>query len=338
MPGCDIGMNLFFGASRGGGLPNVKLTYKLGAMKSRLALVVLFVLALALGGYWFLKGRSHGALGQAALEHTREILAIGPRPAGSKELGQVRALVKSKLTAAGWVVTEDSFKRQTPIGEIEFVNLRARFPAGNGDVWQQPIEGLLCAHIDSKYFKDQVFVGADDSASACGAIVEIGKVLAKDKPGQAKKLELVFFDGEEAFVEFTTLDGLYGSRNYAGTWRNRPDKPRFGLLLDMIGHKNLRVALPSDSPVDLKNHLMAAAEEEKESGHFKMAPEPITDDHVPLNLVGIPTIDIIGDFQQYNWWHHQGGGKDDLANLSAESLDISMRVTLRTLDRLLEKK
>jgi len=306
-------------------------------MKSRLALVVLLVLALGAGSYWFLKGRSQGALGRAALGHTSEILVFGPRPAGSKELGQVRELVKAKLTAAGWVVMEDSFKRQTPIGEIEFVNLRARFPAGNGDLWQQPIEGLLCAHIDSKYFKDQVFVGADDSASACGAIVEIGKVLAKDKPEQAKKLELVFFDGEEAFVEFTTLDGLYGSRHYAGNWRNRPDKPRFGILLDMIGHKNLRIAMPSDSPVELKDHVMAAAADERADQHFKMFPEPILDDHVPLNQVGILTIDIIGDFQQFSWWHHRAGGKDDLANLSAESLDISMRVTLRTLDRLLGK-
>jgi hypothetical protein len=306
-------------------------------MKSRVVLIVLLVVALAAGGYWFLNGRSHGALGQAALEHTKEILAIGPRPAGSKELGQVREVVKSKLTAAGWVVTEESFERDTPIGKTRFVNLRARFPAGSGDPWKQPIEGLLCAHIDSKYFKDEVFVGADDSASACGAIIEIGKVLAKSKPDQARKLELVFFDGEEAFVEFTTLDGLYGSRQYTANWRNNPSKPRFGILLDMVGHKNLRIAMPSDSPVELKDHVMAAAADEKVADHFKMAPEPILDDHVPLNQVGIPTLDIIGDFPQFSWWHHRAGGKDDLANLSAESLDISMRVTLRTLDRLLGK-
>ncbi|OYV06693.1 MAG: hypothetical protein CFE26_04935 [Verrucomicrobiales bacterium VVV1] len=301
-------------------------------MKPRLLLILLLVAALAAGGYLFLNTGSHGGWGQAALEHTKEILAVGPRPAGSKELGQVRELVKSKLTAAGWVVAEEAFEKDTPIGKIKFVNLRARFPAGGGDPWKQPVEGLLCAHIDSKYFKDQVFVGADDSASACGAIIEMGRILSKSRAEQAKKLELVFFDGEEAFVEFTTLDGLYGSRNYAANWRNHSDKPRFGILLDMIGHKNLRVALPSDSPALLVNHLMASAKEEKESDHFKMASEPILDDHVPLNLVGIPTIDVIGDFKQFNWWHHRGGGKDDIANLSAESLDISIRVTLRTVD------
>ncbi len=307
-------------------------------MKPRLLSILLLVVALATGGYWFVKRPVPAELGQAALHHTKEILAIGPRPPGTKELGQVRELVKSKLTAAGWVVVEEEFERDTPIGKIKFVNLRARFPAGGADPWKQAIEGLLCAHIDSKYFKDEVFVGADDSASACGAIVEIGRFLAKSKPHQAKKLELVFFDGEEAFVEFTTLDGLYGSRQYTANWRNSPSKPRFGILLDMIGHKNLRIAMPSDSPLELKDHVMAAAADEKADQFFKMFAEPILDDHVPLNQVGIPTIDIIGDFQQFSWWHHRAGGKDDLANLSAESLDISMRVTLRTLDRLLGKK
>lgn len=306
-------------------------------MKSRLLTIVLVGVALAVGTYLFLNTGSNGPLGQAALEHTKEILAVGPRPAGSKELGQVRELVSSKLRGAGWVVMEEPFERDTPIGRIKFVNLRARFPQGSGDPWKQQVEGLLCAHIDSKFFKDQVFVGADDSASACGAIIEMASFLSKSKPEQAKKLELVFFDGEEAFVEFSTMDGLYGSRNYAGNWRNHSDKPRFGILLDMIGHKNLRVALPSDSPAELKNHLMAAADQQKAADHFKMAPEPILDDHVPLNLVGIPTLDVIGDFRQFGWWHHREGAKDDLANLSAESLDISMRVVLQTLDRLLGK-
>jgi glutaminyl-peptide cyclotransferase len=301
-------------------LPRIPHLINLPLMKFRLVSLLLLIAALAGGAFLFLRNGSHGAYGQAALEHTKEILAYGPRPAGSKELGQVRERVSSKLRAAGWVVTEEPFERDTPIGKIKFVNLRARFPAGSRDPWKQPIDGLLCAHLDSKYFKDQVFVGADDSASACGAIIEIAQVLAKSEPQQANKLELVFFDGEESFVGFTTIDGLYGSRQYTANWRNHADKPRFGILLDMIGHKNLRIAMPSDSAVDLKNHLMAAAETEKVASHFQMAAEPITD-----------------DFQQFNWWHHRQGGKDDLENLSAESLDISIRVTLRTLDRLLGK-
>lgn len=35
---------------------------------------------------------------------------------------------------------------------------------------------------------------------------------------------LIFFDGEEAFKEWTATDSLYGSRNLASKWENTPYK------------------------------------------------------------------------------------------------------------------
>jgi Zn-dependent M28 family amino/carboxypeptidase len=219
----------------------------------------------------------------------------------------------------------------TPIGNMAFENLRARFPNGAGDPWQRKADGILCAHIDSKLYKDRHFLGADDAASACAAIVVIGKFMAQERPEQAAKLELVFLDGEEAFGEnITPQDGLYGSRHYAGFWRARDDKPAFGILLDMIGHENLTIRLPSDTPAQLKDAVLTAAKAEDAENHFGMAAGPIIDDHVPLNFAGIPTVDIIGDFSRSGWWHKPG---DNLKIISAESLDISIRVTLRVLDQ-----
>ena len=113
----------------------------------------------------------------------------------------MRAHVRAELEKAGWVVESQPFERMTPVGKISFENLRARFPNGAGDPWKRRVEGILCAHIDSKLYKDHHFLGADDAASACAAIVVIGKFLAREKPEQAAGLELVFFDGEEAFGE-----------------------------------------------------------------------------------------------------------------------------------------
>ena len=59
------------------------------------------------------------------------------------------------------------------------------------------------------------------------------------------------------------------------------------------------------------------------------------DDHLPLNLIGIPTLDIIGDFSKTNWWHTAG---DSAGIISADSLNISIGVVLGMLDELLEKK
>lgn len=311
-------------------------------MKLRGLLVLLLAAALATGGFFWWKHQAAASpigMGQAAYAHTEAILSKGPRPAGSSGLKAVQGYVTAELEKAGWSVKEQAFKRNTPAGEISFVNLRARFAPKGQDAWKTTPTGILCAHLDSKPIPGVEFLGADDAASACGAILEIARFLAKHRPEQAAGLELVFFDGEEAFgPSITTLDGLYGSREYAGLWRNQAQKPRFGILLDMIGHQNLRIHLPSDSPKDLKDRVLRAAEQENAGKHFGISQLPgIIDDHVPLNAVGIPSIDLIADFPNTTWWHNHAGGKDDLSVISAESLDLSMRVTLRTLDGLLGK-
>lgn len=306
-------------------------------MKTKLLLPILFVAAVAIG-LWMWKGKSPGStsLGQPALELTNEILAYGPRPPGSEALAKVKDHLAADLKAAGWETTLQEFERDTPIGKVKFSNLRARLPVKGQETWARDVKGLICAHIDSKYYKDKRFLGADDAASACAAIVEIGKHLTENEPDQARQLEIVLFDGEEAFAEdMTILDGLYGSRYYANRWRTLPNKPKFGILLDMVGHKDLSIRIPSDSPKHLAELMFEAAKKEGESSRFGTAPGPIMDDHLPLNLVGIPTIDIIGDFANKPWWHTPADNAD---LISAESLDISIRVTLRMLDELLRKQ
>ncbi len=306
-----------------------------GAMRVRLLLLGIGTVAMAGGGVWWWQARSAGRLGRVALAQTEAILACGPRPPGSDGLQAVRARLRTQLAAAGWVTAGQAFERSTAQGVVKFENVRARFPAGSGDPWLRPVTGLLCAHVDSKWFKQEVFLGADDSASACGALLEIARVLATERPAQAQQMELVFFDGEEALdANITPTDGLYGSRHYASEWPDATAKPRFGVLLDMIGHKDLSIRLPSDTPQPLREAVLAAAKREGAGQHFGIAQGPITDDHAPLNRIGIPTVDIIGDFSSRPWWHTPA---DSLQNLSAESLDISIRVTLRLLDGLLRE-
>jgi glutaminyl-peptide cyclotransferase len=298
-----------------------------------------YLLALAMAAatiaIWLLgKPDNTNRLGSNAHALTEEILSYGPRPPGSEALDQVRSHLSRKLEAAGWVTELQQFERDTPIGKVKFANLRARFKANDANPWQRQINGLLCAHVDSKLYKDKLFLGADDAASACAAIVVIAKHLATEKPDQAAKLELVFFDGEEAFAEnMTLMDGLYGSRHYANTWRTRDYKPKFGIVLDMIGHKNLRIRIPADSAEHLAELMFSVAEKQNVSSHFGTAPGSIMDDHVPLNLIGIPTLDIIGDFTNSKWWHTPGDNADII---SPQSLSISISLTLEMLNQLLK--
>lgn len=302
-------------------------------MKSKRLLLSLLLIAAAVAIWIIGKPKDEGRLGRQAHALTEEILAYGPRPPASEALDKVRAHLRKELEAAGWAVELQEFERDTAIGKVRFANLRARLRQGKEDPWKRKIDGLLCAHVDSKLYTDKVFLGADDAASACAAVVVIGKHLSEKNPEQAAKLELVLFDGEEAFAkDMTLLDGLYGSRHYANGWRGRDDKPTFGILLDMIGHKDLRIRIPSDSPKNLAELMFAKANEQKVASRFGTASGVIYDDHVPLNLVGIPTLDIIGDFTRSNWWHTPA---DNASLISAESLSISMGVVLAMLDELL---
>lgn len=270
--------------------------------------------------------------------HTANILSFGPRPTGSPAAAEVRNYVSTVLSKAGWQIGAHTTQAETPIGPKTFTNLIARFPATpSDDPWKASIDGILCAHLDSKYYPNKRFLGADDAASACGLILTIAQEIAND-PAKASRLELVFFDGEEAFTEDMgpkaggIFDGIYGSRAYATRWQSSSAKPSFGILLDMVGHKDLSIKVPADSPPELVATMTRAAQAAGHSKRFQMAQGSILDDHVPLNNVGIPTIDIIGDFQRNSWWHTP---KDNLDLISPESLAITKEVVDRMLTELL---
>ncbi len=270
--------------------------------------------------------------------HTANILSFGPRPPGSTGAKQVRGYVTSVLEKSGWVVGAQTVTSETPLGPRTFTNLIARFPTQpKADPWKSPIDGLLCAHLDSKYYPNKRFLGADDAASACGLILTLAQELA-ERPEQATRLELIFFDGEEALSEDMgpkpngIFDGIYGSRAYATRWRNTAQKPSFGILLDMVGHRDLSIKVPADSPPQLLAVMKKAATAKGYGDIFGVSEGSIFDDHIPLNQAGIPTIDIIGDFQRFDWWHTP---KDNLDLISAESLEITKEVVTAMLDELL---
>jgi glutaminyl-peptide cyclotransferase len=255
--------------------------------------------------------------GKKALEQVQALVDLGPRPAGSDALEKSRTYIEKQLQSAGWKTSRQSFSAQTPRGLVTFINLIATF----GD--RAAPDFLLCSHYDTKTFDTLKFVGANDGGSSTGLLLELGRVLSQD-PAKARRVELVFFDGEEAFENFTDTDGLYGSRFFARDLTNK--KLKGGILFDMIGDSSLDVTLPPDSPRQLASGIFDAAEKLKVRDHFTYFSGQILDDHTPLNAAGIPTIDVI-DFD-FAWWHTAG---DTMDKISAESLQIVGQVALRYL-------
>jgi peptidase M28-like protein len=262
--------------------------------------------------------------GEKALGHVQKLVDFGPRPPGSDALEKSRSYIEQQLNDAGWDVSRQTFSDDTPRGKMTFVNLTARFRGKQGKA-NGTANFLLCSHYDTKIFDDIRFVGANDGGSSTGLLVELARVLA-ERPALASKIELVFFDGEEAVEEFTDRDGLYGSRYFANDLTKTKTSGQFrgGILLDMVGDRSLDITLPVDSPSEMARDVFAAAEALKVRDHFTYFDRgSITDDHTPLNEAGIPTVDLI-DFD-FPPWHT---AEDTMDKISAESLQTVGRVVI----------
>jgi hypothetical protein len=265
--------------------------------------------------------------GEKALAHVQRLVDFGPRPSGSEAIEKSRHYIEDQLRRSGWQVTRQAFTDVTPRGKVEFINLVAQFPAQGNAV---PLF-LLCSHYDTKTFDAIRFVGANDGGSSTGLLLELARVIGQH-PNLAAKIELVFFDGEEAYDHFSDTDGLYGSRYFAkhlGSGRQF----RSGILFDMVGDSSLDVTLPADSPPEMTRDIFAAAEALKLRSYFTYLDREMIDDHSPLNAAGIPTIDVI-DFD-YSWWHTAG---DTMDKISAKSLQIVGSVALYYLSELALKR
>jgi glutaminyl-peptide cyclotransferase len=175
---------------------------------------------------------------------------------------------------------------------------------------------LLCSHYDTKIFDTFRFVGANDGGSSTGVLLEMARVLALE-PLLAQKIELVFFDGEEAVENFSQTDGIYGSRHFANELAQNKSAKTFrgGILFDMIGDRDLKVTIPPNSPANIARDIFASADALSVRDHFTYFDQDVTDDHTPLNAVGIPLIDLI-DFR-FSYWHT---ADDTIDKLSAKSL------------------
>lgn len=271
--------------------------------------------------------------GEKAYEQVEKLVAFGPRPAGSAAIEESRLHIEQLLAKSGWQTLRQAFDDEIPNGlTVNFVNVRARFgDADDTTLWDQPRAILVGSHIDTKRFSDFEFVGANDSGSSTGALLEIARVAA-EKPEFAKQLELVFFDGEEAFKAFEDeVDGIYGSRYYAKTHiRRLPQnlRPKSVVILDMIGEKDLTIRIPSDTPPRLAEALFAASEELGHRKYFGFWRTKIIDDHVPFALEGIDAIDII-DFD-FRAWHTS---RDTLDQIDPKSLEIVGQTTLLFIEK-----
>ena len=259
-----------------------------------------------------------------AFESVKRQVAFGPRPAGSTALAETRKYLEGELKSYGLTVREEPFTADTPTGKVDMVNVIAELPGASPDVL------VLSSHYDTKRMKD--FVGANDGASSTAALLEIARVAAEQAKTKKPDLtiQFVFFDGEEAVVEWTDTDSTYGSRHFVETRDDDGtlDRIRAMVLLDMIGDRDLAISRELNSTKSLADIIWQTA---ASLGYAKQFPNTgyyIEDDHIPFLTAGVAAVDLI-DFQfgtdktygpggpQNAYWHTTA---DTVDKLSPDSL------------------
>ena len=97
----------------------------------------------------------------------------------------------------------------------------------------------MAAHIDSKVNPNGQY--ASDSAVPMAIILQSVSEAADLLRESDVKVQIIFFDGEEAFVSWTATDSLYGSRHLANLWRDEIDDIDLFILLDLIGAPVMKI-------------------------------------------------------------------------------------------------
>jgi glutaminyl-peptide cyclotransferase len=260
--------------------------------------------------------------GNRAYEHLRQAVAFGPRPAGSAALAATREYIKKQLAGIGIQTLEQAFDAETPVGRIHMVNLIARIPGASAD------RIVFAGHYDTKLFREFRFVGANDAGSSTAFLIEWGRVMkARQSPFT---VELLFFDGEEATVEWQGTDRTYGSRHYVEVAQREKTLAslRALILVDMIADRDLTIRRESASTPWLTDAIWAAAKRLKQTDAFLDSTTEIEDDHLPFLKAGVPAVDIIDGPDDYPPWHTAG---DTLDKVSARSLQTVGDVLLDAL-------
>lgn len=271
-----------------------------------------------------------------ALWRDTERIAI-VRPADTPGNAAVREYIIAQFTSGGlaqaWNVEIDEFKSATPYGEKTFRNIIVTW---NCDA---PERVVLAAHYDSKYFPEpRNFVAATDSAAPCALLLDIARSLDAHLSCPTSTnlgLQLVFFDGEEAFRHWTPTDSIYGARHLAAKWAAEDKLASISVfvLLDLIGAANPKFQSFWAETDEYYGRLRTIENSLKRTlngtrNYFQsksIAYSGIEDDHIPFLQRGVKILHLIcNPFPRV--WHTDYDNLDAIHLPTLSDISTIMRI------------
>lgn len=261
--------------------------------------------------------------GRRALALVAKQVSFGPRPSGSPAIVKLQDFLLAELQSYGCTVETDSFSAETPAGRLPMKNVLVKIPG------EKPGIILLGTHYDTKRLDN--FVGADDAGSSTAAMLEISRLLCKQRGKYA--VWIAFFDGEEAVKQWSDTDGRYGSRQMAARLAMSHDASKIKgfLLADIVGGHSPVFKRESTSTKWLVDLVWGTAQKLGYANAFVDDAAEIEDDHDPFLKRQIPSADVINDFVASGYWHTP---QDTIDKISAKTLGIVGHVLLESVKQL----
>ncbi|MEQ1474579.1 MAG: M28 family peptidase [Candidatus Acidiferrum sp.] len=270
--------------------------------------------------------KTGGFDGKLAFQHVAKQVGFGPRPSGSPAIAQTQEYILTQLKSFGCTTEMDAFSTDTPVGRLSMKNILVKIPG------EQPGIIMLATHYDTVLRDDIKFVGADDSGSSTGVMLEIARLLC---PARGKNaVWIAFFDGEEAMKVWSETDSRYGSRQMAAKLAASGDitKIKAFLLADLVGSRELHF-MRDPTTKSLTDVVWKTAGRLGYGEHFLEQSAAMEDDHNSFAKRKVPVVDVIdldreGDVA---FWHT---ADDTLDKISAKSLAITGHVFLESVKEL----
>ena len=269
--------------------------------------------------------------GAAAHGYVKAQLDFGPRVPGTAGHRRTGDWIVEQMRRSADTVIEQRWTHVSAAGDtLPLRNIIARFRPEAAE------RVLYLTHWDTRPVSESAadarrrslpVPGANDGASGVALFVALADALKQTPPSVG--LDLLFVDGED-YGDFGPPlgDVLLGSTYFAEHLPSPGYRPLYGVLWDMIGDRDLRIAQEGNSlsaAPEVVQRVWGVADELGYSSVFvPETGEYITDDHIPLIKKGLLVIDVI----DLDYPHHHTPD-DTLDKVSPRSLQVVGDVALR---------
>ncbi|MEG1574993.1 MAG: M28 family peptidase [Bacteroidales bacterium] len=270
----------------------------------------------------------------SAYFYTEKQLQFGYRIPNTKEHkaaadflgGELARYGADTVMQRGWVTAYDGTK-------LDIVNIIGSFSP------KKERRVLLFAHWDSRPYADndpdsanhrKPIAGADDGAASVAVLLEIARQIGIKSPSVG--VDIIFFDAEDYGTPYF-YEGGDGEDTWAlGTqyWCDRPHiqgyRAEYGILLDMVSGQGSRFYQEQVSMHYASGVVRKIWDEAHRLGYGAYFPKEkggaVTDDHLYVNRMGVPSADIIAYDQSSDtgfpsYWHTL---RDDIRNIDRNTM------------------